>query len=76
MVTKISDDLYQVYTSNLLNGNRRECILRTSELQKRNEELEHFHELFIGREKRVKELRDQVMELEKGLSKYRIKGSS
>jgi len=23
MVTKISDDLYQVYTSNLLSGNRR-----------------------------------------------------
>lgn len=25
METKISDDLYQVYISNLLNGNRREC---------------------------------------------------
>jgi PAS domain S-box-containing protein len=38
---------------------------RTSELEKKNEELERFNQLFIGREFRIKELRDKVKELEK-----------
>ncbi len=38
---------------------------RTSELEKKNEELERFNQLFIGREFRIKELRDKVKALEK-----------
>ena len=37
---------------------------RTNELEEKNKELEEFNELFIGREFRIKELRDRVKELE------------
>ena len=40
---------------------------RTSELEKSNEELQSFNKLFIGREFRIKELRNQVAELKKKL---------
>lgn len=43
---------------------------RTSELEEKNKELERFNKLFIGREFRIKELRDQVKELKKKLAKY------
>lgn len=38
---------------------------RTAELENKNKELERFNDLFIGREFRIKELRDKVKELEK-----------
>ncbi len=38
---------------------------RTAELEKKNKKLKHFNELFVGREFRIKELRDKVKELEK-----------
>ena len=38
---------------------------RTAELEKKNAELKRFNKLFIGREFRIKELRDKVKELEK-----------
>ena len=41
--------------------------LRTAELEEKNKELEEFNELFIGRELRIKELRDRVKELERKL---------
>lgn len=37
---------------------------RTAELEEKNTELERFNDLFIGREFRIKELRDKVKELE------------
>ena len=37
---------------------------RTEKLEKQNAELEHFNELFVDREFRIKELRDRVKELE------------
>ncbi len=37
---------------------------RTAEFEKKNKELEHFNDLFIGRELRVKELRERIKELE------------
>ncbi|MDP8220218.1 MAG: transporter substrate-binding domain-containing protein [Candidatus Stygibacter frigidus] len=40
---------------------------RTSELQESNKELVRYNKLFIGREFRIKELRDQVKELQKKL---------
>jgi len=40
---------------------------RTKELEKRNEELESIHKNIIGREFRIKELRDQVKELKERL---------
>ncbi|MDP8221415.1 MAG: response regulator [Candidatus Stygibacter frigidus] len=64
---KIAEKELDQYRDNL----EENVIKRTSELLKRNEELEHFHELSIEREKRVKVLRDQVKELEQELSKYR-----
>jgi len=44
---------------------------RTNELEEKNAELERFNELFIGREFRIKELRDKIMELEKKLVKQK-----
>ncbi len=38
---------------------------RTKELEEKNEKLEEFNELFVGREFRIKELKDKVKELEK-----------
>jgi len=41
---------------------------RTQELEEKNKELERFNQLFIGREFRIKELREEVKELEKKLA--------
>jgi PAS domain S-box-containing protein len=38
---------------------------RTAELEEKNKELERFNKLFVGREFRIKELKDKVKELEK-----------
>lgn len=43
---------------------------RTAELEKKNQKLEEFNKLFIGREFRIKELRDKVADLKKQLEKY------
>ncbi|HPE56052.1 MAG TPA: PAS domain S-box protein [Bacteroidales bacterium] len=44
---------------------------RTAELENKNEELERFNSLFVGREFRIKELRDTIDELKRKLSEYR-----
>lgn len=44
---------------------------RIGEVLEKNRELEHYHELFIGREFRIKELRDQVKDLETKLSDFK-----
>ena len=36
---------------------------RTSELEEKNEDLERFNQLFVGREFRIKELKDKIKEL-------------
>ncbi|MCK5839690.1 MAG: PAS domain S-box protein, partial [Bacteroidales bacterium] len=41
---------------------------RTVELEEKNEKLEYFNKLFVGREFRIKELRDRVKELEEKIS--------
>ena len=41
---------------------------RTLELEEKNAELEHYNQLFVGREFRIKELRDRVKELEDKIS--------
>ena len=40
---------------------------RTKELEEKNKELNRFNKLFVGREFRIKELKDKVKELEKEL---------
>ena len=42
---------------------------RTAELEKKNAELKRYNKLFVGREFRIKELRDKVKELENRLKK-------
>ncbi|MCF8369494.1 MAG: PAS domain S-box protein [Bacteroidales bacterium] len=42
---------------------------RTKELQEKNEVLEKFNNLFVGRESRIKELRDKIKLLEEKISK-------
>jgi len=42
---------------------------RTSELEAKNEKLENFNSLFVGREFRIKELKDEVEQLEEKLKK-------
>ncbi|MCF8369894.1 MAG: PAS domain S-box protein [Bacteroidales bacterium] len=41
---------------------------RTAELEKKNQELERFNHLFVGREFRIKELRDKIKMLEEQIS--------
>ena len=41
---------------------------RTQELQEKNMELENFNKLFVGREFRIKELKDKIKDLEKGIN--------
>ncbi len=41
--------------------------VRTADLEEKNIELARFNKLFVGREFRIKELRDEIMELEKRL---------
>ena len=41
---------------------------RTTELEQKNKDLEEFNELFVGRELRIKELKDKVKELEEKLN--------
>ncbi len=40
---------------------------KTKELEKKNKELERFNKLFVGREFRIKELKNKIAELEKKL---------
>lgn len=49
---------------------------RTNELVIKNEELEKFNSLFVGREFRIKELREHVDQLEKQLEARRSEGLS
>jgi len=42
---------------------------RTAELEEANKELKRFNKLFVGREFRIKELKDKVKELEKKLGR-------
>ena len=44
---------------------------RTKKLDEKNKELEHFNNLFINREFRIKELKDKVKELEKELGEIK-----
>jgi PAS domain S-box-containing protein len=44
---------------------------RTAELEKKNQNLQHYHELFIQREYRIKELRDEIEELKEELEVYK-----
>ncbi len=41
---------------------------RTTELEEKNDKLKYFNKLFVGREFRIKELRDKVKELEEKIS--------
>lgn len=47
---------------------------RTRELEEKNEELERFNKLFVDREFRIKELRDQVAELKENITEGRDEG--
>ena len=38
------------------------------ELSSKNSELERYNELFVGREFRIKELKEKILELEKNFS--------
>ena len=48
---------YREYLEDMVKG-------RTRELEEKNEELEKFNNLFVGREFRIKELKDRIKELE------------
>ncbi len=43
---------------------------RTKELEGKNKKLEEFNQLFVGREFRIKELKDQLKEIKEKLEKY------
>jgi PAS domain S-box-containing protein len=46
---------------------------RTKELEKKNAELKRFNKLFVGREFRIKELKEKIKELESSMKKNREK---
>jgi len=48
---------------------------RTKELEKTNKELDEFNKLFVGREFRIKELKDKVKALENELEGYKNRSS-
>ncbi|RLD50898.1 MAG: hypothetical protein DRI94_07500 [Bacteroidetes bacterium] len=62
------EDIVKERTDELETSLEEQKVLN-DELYESNKELERFNELFIGREFRIKELRDKVEELEKKLQK-------
>ncbi|MDP8221596.1 MAG: PAS domain S-box protein, partial [Candidatus Stygibacter frigidus] len=54
-----------------LNRNNLELLVqeRTEKLEKQNKDLRHYHELFIGREFRIKELKDEIQALKEEVYK-------
>jgi len=75
-----TDDLYIHYMSNITERKQSERKIqkykdhleklvneRTIELEKKNKELERFNKLFVDREFRIKELREEVKELKQQL---------
>lgn len=48
---------------------------RTRELEEKNEELQRFNKLFVDREFRIKELRDQVAELKEKIAEQKPEGA-
>ena len=48
---------------------QKELEAKNSELAKHNNELAHLNELFVGREFRIKELREKVKSLEEKIGK-------
>jgi len=52
---------------NLVNERTDEIIKKNQELEANLKELERMNELFVGREFRIKELKDRIAELEKRL---------
>ncbi|MEA1921274.1 MAG: hypothetical protein U9N63_01320, partial [Pseudomonadota bacterium] len=44
---------------------------RAAELKEKNTELERINDLFVGRELRIKELRERVKELESTIEKFK-----
>jgi predicted nuclease with TOPRIM domain len=60
---KIAEEKLKKYQEDLENLVKE----RTHKLEESNKELQRYNELFIGREFRIKELRDRVTELENKL---------
>ena len=60
---------YQANLEELVDKRTHEIEDKNSELMEKNAELEHFNDLFVGREFRIKELRDRVKSLEKDIKK-------
>jgi PAS domain S-box-containing protein len=61
---------YQNDLEKLVKARTNELEVKTKDMEEKNKELERYNELFIGREFRIKELRDKVKELESKL-KYK-----
>lgn len=60
---------YRTKLEEMVKERTAEIELKNAELIEKNEKLEHFNQLFVGREFRIKELRDRVKELEEKQSK-------
>jgi PAS domain S-box-containing protein len=64
---KAEDDLrtYQENLENLIKERTDDLKQKNIELQLKNEELENFNDLFVGREFRINELKEKIKELKK-----------
>ncbi|MBN2773490.1 MAG: PAS domain-containing protein, partial [Prolixibacteraceae bacterium] len=52
-----------------VNQRTSELLEKNRELEEKNKELEEYNQLFVGREFRIKELKDRITELEKSYNK-------
>jgi PAS domain S-box-containing protein len=64
-------DKYHNHLEELIDGRTLELEISNAELLDKNKKLEHYNDLFVGREFRIKELREQVEAMEKENNKLR-----
>jgi PAS domain S-box-containing protein len=70
-IKEIENELkkHHEYLEEIVNERTKELVDKNEELEVKNKELEKYQELFIGREFRIKELKDKIKELEENLNR-------
>jgi PAS domain S-box-containing protein len=61
--------LYKEYLEELVEQRTTNLTLKNKELELKNKDLEYYHDLFIQREFRIKELRDEISDLKRKMIK-------
>jgi hypothetical protein len=61
--------LYKEYLEELVEQRTTNLTLKNKELELKNKDLEYYHDFFIQREFRIKELRDEISDLKRKMIK-------